>query len=245
MIKTLHNVKEFAGKVALVLGASHGMGRAVALELAMLGASVLAVGRTSGALTELDDEVRKKTNDKNHIAIITADLADEKTIPLLFANILKRFGYLDMMVGAAARLGDLTPLAHAVEKDFDKTIRLNLIAYHRFIRYGEPLLRLAKNGRVVFLTSGVGKHPRAFWGGYSVSKAGLDAMVKIWAQELKKTNITVNGINPSATRTAMRAQAMPGEDAAMLKTPNKVAKFLLLFLQDKNKTTGEIIDYQA
>ena len=239
---------DLTGKIALVLGASRGIGRAVAFDLAMAGATVLAVGRTAGALTELDDAVRRATDNKNHIAIITADLTVDtkeiQTIPLLFANIMQRFGRLDIMVGAAARLGDLTPLAHLEEKDFEKTLFLNLSVYHRLVRYGEPLLRQAKNGRVVFFTSGVTKNYPAFWGGYSISKAGLEGLVKTWGAELSNTNITVNAINPGATRTQMRAAAVPGEDPATLKSPEAVAKFTLPFLHDKNKLTGKIIDYQ-
>ena len=243
--KTTHPSNDaFNNKIALVVGASRGIGRAVALELALHGATVLAVARTAGALTELDDDVRQTTNGKNHIAIITADISRDDTIPLLFANILKRFGRLDIMVAASARLGDLTPLAHLEEKDFDKTIALNLTAYHRLIRYGEPLLRQAPSGRVVFFTSGVTKNYPAFWGGYSVSKAGVEAMVRTWGAELGKSNITANAINPGATRTAMRAAAFPGEDPKTLKTAAAVALFTLPFLQDKNKLQGQVIDYK-
>ncbi|MDI9313610.1 MAG: SDR family NAD(P)-dependent oxidoreductase [Hydrotalea sp.] len=243
MLKQKAN-NNFNDKIALVIGASRGIGRAVAVQLALQGATVLAVARTQGALTELDDEVRQKTNGKNHIAIITADITKDDTIALLFANILKRFGRVDIMVGAAARLGDLTPLAHLEEKDFDKTIALNLTAYHRLIRYGEPLLNQSPSGRVVFFTSGVTKNYPAFWGGYSISKAGVEAMVRTWGGELQKTNITANAINPGATRTAMRAAAFPGEDATTLKTAEAVALFTLPFLQDNNKLQGQIIDYK-
>ncbi|MCX8515420.1 MAG: SDR family NAD(P)-dependent oxidoreductase [Alphaproteobacteria bacterium] len=234
----------FDGKVALVIGASRGIGRAVAHQLALKGAKVMAVARSEGGLTELDDAVRAETQGRNSIAIITADITAKDTVPLLFANILNRFGHIDILVGCSARLGTLGPLGHAEEKDFDRTIALNLTAYHRLVRYGEPLLRRAAHGRVVFITSGVTTSHPAFWGSYTVSKAGLEALGQTWAHELQKTAITVNLINPGGTRTAMRAEAFPGEDPMTLKTPDTVATFILPFLHDDNTISGKVIDYQ-
>lgn len=238
--------QEYLNKVALVTGASRGIGRAVAKALALRGAKVLALGRQQADLETLDNEVRTCTKGKNHISIIAADVTKSDTVAVLAAFILKRFGHLDILVGNAAVLGVLTPLQHLTEQEFDKTLAVNLHSYQRLIRYTEPLLRQSAYARVVFLTSGVTTYFPPFWAAYSVSKAGLEALVKTWAAEIKNlSNIKVNLINPGPTKTAMRAAAFPSENPETLTSPEAIAEFILPYLAKNCKSHGAVIHYQA
>jgi NAD(P)-dependent dehydrogenase (short-subunit alcohol dehydrogenase family) len=197
-----------AGRVALITGASHGIGRAVALRFAREGAELVVVGRTQGALEEVDDEVRKLGG---HASLVPADLADFAVIDRIGAAVYDRWGRLDVLVGNAGVLGRLAPLGHIDPKTWDEVIAVNLTANWRLIRSFDPLLRASDAGRAIFVTSGVARG-RAYWGAYAVSKGALETLARTWANEVANTRVRVNLINPGATRTRMRAAAYSGED---------------------------------
>jgi NAD(P)-dependent dehydrogenase (short-subunit alcohol dehydrogenase family) len=197
-----------AGRVALVTGASHGIGRAVALRYAREGAELVLVGRTQGALEEVDDEIRKLGGDAS---LVVADLADFAVIDRMGAAVYQRWSRLDVLVGNAGALGTLSPLGHIDPKTWDEVIAVNLTANWRLIRSFDPLLRASNAGRAIFVTSGVAGG-RAYWGAYAVSKGALETLARTWAHEVANTKVRVNLINPGATRTRMRAAAYPGED---------------------------------
>jgi NAD(P)-dependent dehydrogenase (short-subunit alcohol dehydrogenase family) len=196
------------GRVALVTGASHGIGRAVALRYASEGAALVLVGRTQGALEEVDDGVRKLGG---QASLVPADLADYAVIDRMGAAVYERWRRLDVLVGNASVLGVLSPLGHIDPKIWDEVIAVNLTANWRLIRSFDPLLRASDAGRAIFVTSGVAQG-RAYWGGYAVSKGALETLARTYAHECANTKVRVNLINPGATRTRMRAAAYPGED---------------------------------
>ena len=218
-----------SGKIALVTGASRGIGRAAALALAEAGAHVVAVARTQGGLEELDDEIRKLTGQS--ATLVPMDLADGAAVDQLGYAIHQRFGRLDILVHAAATLGVLTPVAHIEPKLWDRVVATNLTASYRLIRTTEPLLRAADTARAIFLTSGVAAKPRAFWGAYAITKAGLEAMVRTWADELEQTKVRAALLNPGPMRTKMRAEAMPGEDPATLPDPSEIGPLIVELAQ--------------
>jgi NAD(P)-dependent dehydrogenase (short-subunit alcohol dehydrogenase family) len=197
-----------AGRVALVTGASHGIGRAVALRYAREGAELVLVGRTQGALEEVDDEIRKLGGDAS---LVVADLADFAVIDRMGAAVYQRWSRLDVLVGNAGALGTLSPLGHIDPKTWDEVIAVNLTANWRLIRSFDPLLRASNAGRAIFVTSGVAGG-RAYWGAYAVSKGALETLARTYAHEVANTRVCVNLINPGPTRTRMRAAAYPGED---------------------------------
>lgn len=197
-----------AGRVALVTGASHGIGRAVAIRFAQEGAELVLVGRTQGALEEVDDEVRKLGS---HASLVSADLTDFAVIDRMGAAVYERWRRLDILVGNAGVLGTLTPLGHLDPRVWDEVIAVNLTANWRLIRSFDPLLRASAAGRAIFVTSGVAQG-RAYWSAYAVSKGALETLARTYAHECANTGVRVNMINPGATRTRMRAAAYPGED---------------------------------
>jgi NAD(P)-dependent dehydrogenase (short-subunit alcohol dehydrogenase family) len=207
-----------AGRVALITGASRGIGRAVAVRFAREGANVVLVARTGAALEEVDDEIRAAGGTAT---LVPADLTDYPVIDRMGAAIHERWGRLDVLVGNAGVLGVLSPLAHIAPEVWDEVLAVNVTANWRLIRSFDPLLRAADAGRLIFVTSGVSSG-RAYWGAYAVSKGALETMVKIYAAEVAKSNVRVNLINPGATRTTMRANAYPGEDPATVKPPEVV-----------------------
>ena len=215
-----------AGKVALITGASHGIGRAVALRYAAEGADLVLVGRTQGALEEVDDAVRALGG---HASLVVADLTDFAVIDRMGAAVFERWGRLDVLVGNAGTLGILTPLGHIDIKVWDEVIAVNLTANWRLIRSFDSLLRAAEAGRAIFVTSGVASG-RAYWGAYAVSKGGLETLVRTYAHEVANTKVRVNLIDPGATRTSMRAAAYPREDAETLK-PADDAALLTAFVE--------------
>jgi len=228
------------GRIALITGASRGIGRALALRFAELGAHPVLVARTQGALEEVDDEIYRITG--QHATLLPLDLTDFDAIDRMGAAIFKRWGKLDILIGNAAILGSLNPMGQMDPKLWDQVMAINLTANWRLIRSCDPLLRQSDAGRAVFVTSTVGAEPRAYWSAYAVSKAALEMMVKIYADELHKTNVTANLINPGATRTAMRAQAMPGEYPETVKPPSDVVDdFVRLCLPDSTKNGERIV----
>jgi NAD(P)-dependent dehydrogenase (short-subunit alcohol dehydrogenase family) len=231
-----------AGKIALVTGASRGIGKAVARRFAQEGAELVLVARTTGGLEELDDEIRGLTGRTS--LLVPLDLKEFEAIDRLGAALYERFGRLDVLVGNAGELGTLSPLGHIEPKDWQRVLDLNLTANWRLIRSLDPLLRLSEAGRAIFVSSSVGSQVRPFWGTYAVSKAGLEMLVKIYAEEMKQTKVRANLIDPGRTRTGMRAQAYPGEDPATLPTPEAIAeKFLPLALPDCD-LNGQVVKAQ-
>lgn len=233
-------------RIALVTGASRGIGRASALALAKAGAHVVAVARTQGGLEELDDEIRTATGES--ATLVPMDLADGGAIDQLGLAIHQRFGRLDVLVHAAATLGVLTPVAHIDPKLWDRVVATNLTASYRLIRSTEPLLRASEAGRAIFLTTGVAATPRAFWGAYAITKAGLEAMVRTWADELEQTKVRAALLNPGAMRTRMRAEAMPGEDPETLPHPSEIGPLIVELAQAElglPTATVAFADWQA
>ncbi|MCK5623190.1 MAG: SDR family NAD(P)-dependent oxidoreductase [Alphaproteobacteria bacterium] len=229
------------GRVALVTGASRGIGAAVAKLFAAQGAHIIALARTVGGLEELDDAIAAAGGTAT---LVPQDLADLDAIDRLGAALHERFGKLDILVANAGVLGVLSPIAHVEPKVWDETMLLNVTVNFRLIRSLDPLLRLSDAGRAIFVTSGAARAPRAYWGPYGTSKAALDYMVGTWAQEVLKTNIRVNLINPGATRTAMRATAMPGEDPMTLPAPEDIAPAFLDLASPACTKHGEIVNAQ-
>jgi NAD(P)-dependent dehydrogenase (short-subunit alcohol dehydrogenase family) len=216
-------------KIALVTGASRGIGRACALALAKAGAHVVAVARTQGALEELDDEIRQATG--RSATLVPMDIADGDGLDQLGYAIHQRFGRLDVLVHAAAILGPMTPVSHIEPKHWDRVVAVNLTATYRLIRTTEPLLRAAPKGRAIVFTTGRVARPRAFWGPYGATKAALENLVRTWADELEKTNIRIALVDPGAMRTKMRAEAMPGEDPDTLPDPVEIGPMVVELAQ--------------
>ncbi len=209
-----------ANRIAVVTGASRGLGRAAAVALASEGAHVIALARTEGGLEELDDEIKSLGGEAT---LVPVDLQDFPAIDRLGAAIFERWKKLDILVGNAGLLGKLTPLAHLEPKVWDEVMAVNVTANYRLIRSLDPLLRASDAGRAVFVTSGLAQKCWPYWGPYAISKAALEAMVKTYAGEVATTQLRVNCFSPGATRTKMRATAMPGEDPETLPSAEQVA----------------------
>jgi NAD(P)-dependent dehydrogenase (short-subunit alcohol dehydrogenase family) len=228
---------EFKGKIALVTGASRGIGRAVALALARAGAHVLALARTVGALEALDDEIRASGGTAS---LIPLDVTDRAAVEALGPALQGRFDRLDIFVANAGALGELAPLADLDEKSWARALDTNLVANWRLLKTLDPLLRASGAARVAVLTSRVGgEEPRAFWGAYAVSKAGLETLAGTYALETKAAGVRVAIVDPGAMRTRMRAQAMPGEDPAQLPPPEAVVPLMLHVLSPAYEGIGE------
>ena len=232
----------FAGKVALVTGASRGLGRAAALALGAAGAHVVAVARTVGGLEEVDDAIKAAGGTAS---LVPLDLTDSAAIDRLGAVIFERWGRLDALLGNAGQLGTITPLAHLDIKVWDATIAINLTTNWRLIRSLDLLLRRSEAGRALFVTSGAAQHLRPFWGAYSVSKAGLEALVRTYAGEIAHTKARANLIDPGPMRTAMRAKAMPGEDPATLPDPAIAVPKILEMLSADYTENGVLFDLRT
>ncbi len=230
----------FTDRLVLITGATRGIGYAVARAFAAAGAHVLITGRTTGALEELYDAIIAAGGNATGLPL---DLTDYDALDRLGAEIYQRWGKLDVLIGNAAMLGPITPLAHIAPDELDKIINLNVIANARLIRAMEPLLLAAEYPRAVFTSSSSAQSTRAFWGAYAASKAALDAMVKSWANEHKQGKLRANLIYPGAIRTAMRAQALPGEDPATLPAPSEIAPLFLELAHQRETRTGEIIRF--
>ncbi len=221
------------GRIALVTGASRGIGRACALALAKVGAQVIACGRSKAALEELDDEIIKATG--QHATLIPFDITDNDAFDRLSSVLFERFGRIDVLVHAAAISGTLSPVTHHEPKDFDKVVAVNLGATWRLLRALEPLLRQSTAGRAIFLTTGTAvTQGRAFWGPYGATKAAMETLVRAWADEIEITPIRAAIVSPGAMRTRMRAAAYPGEDPETLPMPSEIAP-LILELADPGK----------
>lgn len=216
-----------ADRIALVIGASRGIGRESALALARAGAHVVAVARTQGALEELDDEIFAATG--KHATLIPFDLVDGGGIDRLGGALFERFGRLDIWVQAAATMGaeGLTPVSHADPRGFAKIEKINLTSVYRLIRSLEPLLKASEAARVIHLTTSLTSVPRAFWGPYAATKAGAETLMKCWADETESMPIRVSIVDPGRMRTQLRAQAYPGEDPDTLPHPSEIGPLIV------------------
>ncbi len=208
------------GRVALVTGASRGLGASIAVALAKEGAHIIATARTEGGLTELDDQIKAAGGSAT---LVPLDIKDFAGIDRLGAAIFERWKKLDILIGNAGVLGKLTPMAHVEPKMWDDVMGVNVTANYRLIRSLDSLLRASDAGRAIFVSSGLAQKCWAYWGPYSISKAALEAMVKTYANEIATSTVRANCFSPGATRTKMRATAMPGEDPESLPHPDEVA----------------------
>ena len=231
------------GRVALITGASRGIGRATAHLFAREGAHVLLLARHQKTLETVDDEIKAEGGKSS---IIPLDLEDGATIDALGPTLYERFGRLDILVGNAGVLGGLRPLTHIPSEVWEQVLAVNLTANWRLLRTLDPLLRRSDAGRVVFVTSPrAAAHGRAYWAPYSVSKAALETLAKTYANETADSPIRVNLIDPGATATAMRAEAYPGEDQNTLRPPEKVAERVLELVLPKVTATGQIFTVES
>lgn len=228
------------GRIALVTGASRGIGAAAARLLAAEGAHVIAAARTLGGLEDLDDQIRAAGGEA--ATLMPIDLTDYAKIDQMGAAIFERWKKLDILIANAALLGGMGPVAHYRPEVWEETFAINVTANYRLIRSLDPLLRASDAGRAVFLTSIAARLPRAYWGLYSTSKAALEMMVKCYAAEVEKTALRVNLFNPNRTRTVMRAEAYPGEDPTSVKTPEEAAVQMIPLLLPECTAHGTVLD---
>lgn len=230
------------GRVALVTGASRGIGAAVAELFAREGAHLILVARTVGGLEETDDRVRAAGGTAT---LVPMDLTETEAVNRLGASIYERWGKLDVLVANHGILGNLSPMAHYDPKTWDEVMAVNLTTCQRLIRSLDPLLRQSDAGRAIFVTSGAAVGERPNWGAYAVSKAALEAMVRAYAGETRRTTLRINLLNPGGTRTVMRASAFPGEDPMTLKTPEDIAPAFLELAVASCVAHGERVDAQG
>ncbi len=234
--------KSLADKIALVTGASRGIGRAAAIALGAAGAHVVCLARTTGALEEVDDEIKKVGGSAT---LVPLNIRDFAALDRLGQSIFERWGRLDAFLGNAGSLGVLTPLAHMDPKVFQEVIEVNVTANWRLIRSLDPLLRLSQAGRALFVSSAAARAAVPYWGGYCVSKAALEALALTYAGECAGTNVKVNLLDPGAVRTAMRARAFPGEDPDTLPKPAALGPLIVELLSPSNTRNGELVAFQA
>lgn len=229
-----------ADRIALVTGASRGIGRAVALALAAEGAHVIATARTRGALEELDDEIQENGG---KATLLPMGLTKGDKVDGLGPTIYERWGRLDIFVGCAGILGPLSPVSHLQEKDWRDVLDTNLTANWKLIRTLDPVLRRSDAARAIFVTSSAARKNKAFWGAYSVSKAALESLVKTYADEIEKTNIRANLINPGPVATDMRAKAYPGEDPASITQPHELSELFIEMASPWYEENGQVVDF--
>ena len=227
-------------RVALVTGASRGIGYATALALAKAGAHVIALARTVGGLEELDDAIKALGGSAT---LVPLDLTDYPGIDRLGLALHERFGRLDVLVGNAGILGPLSPLDHVEPQAWDAVIAVNVTANWRLIRAMDRLLKLSNAGRVVFVSSGIASLALAYWGPYAVSKAALETLARTYAAETATTNVRVNIFTPGPMRTRMRAQAFPGEDPMTHETPEKAAEKIVELCLPSMQENGKLYAY--
>jgi len=228
-----------SNKIALITGASRGIGAAVAKVYASAGAHVILLARNVSGLEKVDDEIKSSGG---KATLMPVDLLKLDALENLGPMLYERFGKLDIFVGNAGILFTLGPLAHADPKEFEKVIDINLMANYRLIRTLDPLLRASDNGRAIFVSTGAGvTQGRGYWGAYAVSKAGLETMARVYADETAQTNLRVNVIDPGAVRTEMRKSAKPGEDPMSLPAPDDITQEFLNLAAYNCTKHGEIV----
>ncbi len=231
-----------AGRLALVTGASHGLGAAVAQRFAAEGAQLVLVARTVGGLEEVDDAVRAAGSSAT---LVPLDLTDFDAIDRLGQSLHERFGRLDILVGNAAALGTLSPVGHITPRDWAAVVNLNLTANWRLIRSLDPLLRASAAGRAIFVTDALARAPKAYWGAYAATKAALETLVRVYADEIANTKIRANLVDPGRLRTALRARAYPGEKPESLPAPESATEAFVQLAEAGCTRHGEIVTTQA
>jgi len=240
---------DLSNRIALVTGASRGIGFFTALSLAKAGAHVIACARTVGGLEELDDAIKAAGGTAT---LVPFDLSDMNAIDALGASIFERWGKLDILVANAGMLGVISPVTHVEAKVFEKVMTINVTSTWRLMRSVEPLLLRSDAGRAMILSSSAAHKCKPFWGPYSASKAAVEALTRTWAAEQAQSHLRINSVDPGATRTAMRAQAMPGRTKNSLPHPSIVADAILPLASVSLKETGKLfivrenrfVDYQ-
>ncbi|MCI5059948.1 MAG: SDR family NAD(P)-dependent oxidoreductase [Alphaproteobacteria bacterium] len=230
---------DFTGRIALITGASQGIGAAVAKAYAVAGAHVILLARSQKKLEQIDDEIREAGG---QATLMPFDLMNLEELEKLGPTIYERFGKLDILVANAGLLGTLGPLAQISVREFKHVMDTNLSANFHLIRTLDPLLRASDAGRAIFVTTSPGvTSGRAYWGTYAVSKAALDTMVKVYAAETAQTNLRVNLLNPGAVRTDMRASAVPGEDPMSLPAPEDIVEVFLELAGESCTHHGQVL----
>jgi NAD(P)-dependent dehydrogenase (short-subunit alcohol dehydrogenase family) len=230
-----------AGRIALVTGATRGIGRAGALALAAAGCQVIAAARTQGGLESLDDEILAMTG--QHATLVPMDLINGEGLDQLGLAIHQRHGRLDVLVHAGAMLGGLWPVSHMDPPTWDRVVAVNLTSTYRLIRSMEPLLRQSDAARAIFLTSGVAARPRAFWGAYAATKAGMETLVRCWADENENSSMRAAILDPGAMRTKMRAEAFPGEDPETLPDPSAIGPLIVELARPDREPPKETVKF--
>jgi NAD(P)-dependent dehydrogenase (short-subunit alcohol dehydrogenase family) len=231
------------GRLALITGASRGLGAALARRFASEGAHVVLTARTQGGLEEVDDEIRKAGG--TSATLLPLDLRELDKIDQMAAAIQQRFGQLDVLVGNAAVLGKLSPLGHLDPKTWDEVMTVNLTANWRLIRAFDPLLRRSEAGRALFVTCAAARDLAAYWGAYTASKTALEALVRIYACELGITKATANLVDPGVMATALRLRAFPGEDRASLPSPEDRTETFVALAEARSVRNGELVSAVA
>jgi NAD(P)-dependent dehydrogenase (short-subunit alcohol dehydrogenase family) len=226
-----------AGRIALVTGASRGIGRAVAKRFAEEGATVIAIARSKPDLLTLDDEIHAATG--TNAVLVDENLTTFTTIDRVGEALFERYKKLDIVVGAAGMLGQLSPVGHIPPNIWEEVFALNVTANWRLLRSVDPLLRQSDAGRAIFVTCSQGSLPLPFWGAYGASKAALEQMVKIYASEMAESSVRANLIDPGPVRTALRLKAFPGEDQEKLKRPEDIAETFVDLASPAYIKTGE------
>lgn len=226
------------GRIALITGASRGIGAAVAKRFAREGAHIILVARTIGGLEEVDDVIK---SEGGAATLVPADLTYGDMIDQIGGAVAQRFGRLDILVGNAATLGILSPAGHVDPEVWDRTLAVNLTANYRLIRSFDPLLRESDSGRAIFVTSNIANGAFPYWAPYAATKAGLESLVRTYAGEVEKTRIRVNLIDPGVVRTGLRAEAFPGEDPAQHPLPEAVADSFVELAEETCTQHGALI----
>ncbi len=229
-----------SNRIALITGASRGIGAAVARRFAAEGAQVVLCARTVAGMAEVDDEIRSASGGEARATLLELDLAKGEDIDRLAPSIAERFGRLDILVANAGLLGTLTPVHQIDPAEWDRVMAVNLTANFRLIRALDPLLRASAAGRAIFVSSGVA-NGRAYWGSYAVSKAALETLARTWAKETKKTALRINILRPGKTRTAMRVEAYPGEDPMTLPAPDEITDCFVDLADPACTRHGEVV----
>jgi len=233
-------IKNTKNRIALITGATRGIGRAISILLAKNKIHVIILGRTLSALDDLSDKINDIGGSSTCIQF---DLNDLSEISKISQEIKRRWGKLDILISNAAYLHNLTPLSHLSEKDWQISLNTNLSSNWLLIKHFENLLLESKYGRAIFMTSGASQGYRPFWGAYAITKAGLDSMVRAWSSEMDKTNLSINLYDPGPTKTQMRASAYPGEDPKILKDPDEIAKDILKICNKNFIKNGERLEF--
>ena len=233
-------IQNTKNRIALITGATRGIGKAISILLAKNNIHVIILGRTLSALDDLSDKINDFGGSSTCIQF---DLNDLSEISKISQEVKQRWGKLDILISNAAYLHNLTPLSHLSEKDWQISLNTNLSSNWLLIKHFENLLLESDYGRAIFLTSGASQGYRPFWGAYAITKAGLDSMVRAWSSEMEETNLSINLYDPGATKTQMRARAYPGEDPKILKDPDEIAKDILKICNKNFIKNGERLEF--